>query len=172
MRINSPGTIQKKLAIHQPGDDHEQEADKIRTSDANARSASPTQVRVRWNVLRLPSRSRIRLVTSLFLLGGISGFLGVLMRSIFDFVGHTCYKNTLDWHRWRPWYVARPVLGFALGIVCMLFIGADLFRPAGKAPAAVAWWVGVAILAGFGADDFVKRLRLLSQTLFGRSSKD
>jgi hypothetical protein len=114
--------------------------------------------------------AREKLILSLFLLGGISGVVGVLMRSIFNFVIIACFKNVLDWHRWWPWYIARPLLGFFLGLVCVLFIEADLFRPGGKAPAAIAWWVGIAILAGFGADDFVERLRLLSQTLFGGKS--
>lgn len=114
---------------------------------------------------------RENLIISLFLLGGISGIVGVMMRTISNFVKIACFKNVLDWRRWWPWYVARPLLGFFLGLVCVLFIEADLFRPEGKAPVAIAWWVGVAVLAGFGAEDFMERLRLLSQTLFGGNSR-
>ena len=109
-------------------------------------------------------------ILKIFLLGGISGILGVLMRSIFNFVRVTCFENKFDWHRWWPWYITRPILGFFLGLVCVLFVEADLFQPGGKAGAGLAWWLGIALLAGFAADDFVEKIRLIGQTLFGDAS--
>lgn len=109
----------------------------------------------------------------LLLLGGLSGILGVLMRSLANFVWVACTRNEFDWHRWWPWYLARPVLGFFLGLVCVLFIEANLLQPGGQ-PAATStgWWVGVAVLAGFGSQDFAERLRLLSQSLFGKAEAE
>jgi hypothetical protein len=106
----------------------------------------------------------------IFLLGGISGVLGVLMRSLFNFVRVTCFENKFDWHRWWPWYIIRPILGFFLGLVCILFVEADLVQANGKSTASLAWWIGVALLAGFAADDFIEKIRLVGQTLFGDAS--
>lgn len=43
----------------------------------------------------------------LLFLGGISGVLGVQLRSIVNFVGHACFKNDLDPARWWPYYLLR-----------------------------------------------------------------
>jgi hypothetical protein len=109
-------------------------------------------------------------IWKIFLLGGISGILGVMMRSLFNFVRITCFENKFDWHRWWPWYITRPILGFFLGLVCILFVQADLFQPTGKANANLSWWIGIALLAGFASDDFVEKIRLIGQTLFGDAS--
>jgi hypothetical protein len=109
-------------------------------------------------------------ILKIFLLGGISGILGVLMRSLFNFVKVSCFENKFDWHRWWPWYTTRPVLGFVLGLVCVLFVEADLFQPSGKSGTGLAWWIGIAILAGFASDDFVEKIRLIGQTMFGDAS--
>jgi hypothetical protein len=109
-------------------------------------------------------------ILRIFLLGGVSGILGVLMRSLFNFVRICCVENKFDWHRWWPWYVTRPILGFFLGLVCVLFVQADLFQPSGKSSAGLAWWLGIALLAGFASDDFVEKIRLIGQTLFGNAS--
>jgi hypothetical protein len=107
---------------------------------------------------------------SIFLLGGISGIVGVLMRSLFNFVRVTCFENKFDWHRWWPWYLMRPALGFFLGLVCVLFVEADLFQPSGKSTAGLSWWIGIALLAGFASDDFIEKVRLIGQTIFGDAS--
>ena len=106
----------------------------------------------------------------LLVLGGFSGVLGVHLRSLINFVGIACFSNRLDWVRWWPWYVVRPALGFLLGLVAVLFTKAELMRPEGTSPTGVTWWLGLAILAGFGAQEFSDKLRLLSQTIFGKSS--
>jgi len=82
----------------------------------------------------------------------------------------SCIENKFDWHRWWPWYVTRPILGFFLGLVCILFVQADLFQPGAKSTAGLAWWIGIALLAGFASDDFVEKIRLIGQTLFGDAS--
>jgi hypothetical protein len=116
------------------------------------------------------NNQRDSFILRVFLLGGISGILGVLMRSLFNFVRVSCFENKFDWHRWWPWYIIRPILGFFLGLVCILFVEADLFQPSGKATASLAWWIGTALLAGFASDDFIEKMRLIGQTLFGDAS--
>jgi hypothetical protein len=108
-------------------------------------------------------------LTFLLVLAGVSGMLGVLIRSILDFVGNACFKNTLDVYRWWPWYLMRPPLGFLLGLLSVLIIQARIFLPNTGGSMATVWWLGVAVLVGFGTDDFAGRLRLVSQTLFGKS---
>jgi hypothetical protein len=105
----------------------------------------------------------------LIILGGLSGLLGVQLRSLTNFVGNACFKNVLDISRWWPWYIIRPFSGFLLGMVIVIIIQAGLFKPGETLPLSTLWWAGIAILAGFGADDFAQRLRLLTQTLFGQS---
>jgi hypothetical protein len=109
-------------------------------------------------------------IFKIFLLGGLSGVAGVLMRSLFNFVRVTCFENKFDWHRWWPWYTTRPALGFFLGLVCVLFVEANLFQANGQPGAGVSWWIGIALLAGFATDDFVEKIRLIGQTLFGDAS--
>ncbi len=116
------------------------------------------------------NKPRDDFILRIFLLGGISGILGVMMRSLFNFVRVCCFENKFDWHRWWPWYITRPILGFFLGLVCVLFVQADLFQPSGKSTAGLAWWIGIAFLAGFASDDFVEKIRLVGQTLFGDAS--
>lgn len=119
----------------------------------------------------LSRKSLFQFIQSLIMLGGISGVLGVQLRSLTNFVGNACFKNELDLRRWWPWYVVRPFSGFILGMLVVVIIQAGLFKPGETVPFSTLWWAGMAILAGFGADDFSHRLRLLTQTLFGQSGK-
>jgi hypothetical protein len=104
----------------------------------------------------------------LLLLGGMGAVLGVQVRSINDFIGHFCYRDTLDIGKWWPWYFLRPVLGFLIGFVVVALVKSDLLASARKEGGdSTLWWIGLAVVAGFGADDVVRRLRLLSKTFFG-----
>lgn len=104
----------------------------------------------------------------LLLLGAVGGLLGVQLRSVSNFVGVVCIKDSFDFKRWWPWYVLRPVLGLLVGLLVVVLIKADLFTlETEPAEAGNLWWLGLAVLAGFGAEDFVLRLRLISHTLFG-----
>ncbi|UCG47502.1 MAG: hypothetical protein JSU94_18705 [Phycisphaerales bacterium] len=110
-----------------------------------------------------------QLVAYILILGGLSGILGVQLRSVVSFVGNTCYKNELDIARYWPWYWMRPVIGFILGVVAVLVVQARLLFADQAAPAATSWWLAIGFLAGFGASEFTDKLRYLSRTLFGES---
>lgn len=109
----------------------------------------------------------------LLLLGAVGGLMGVQLRSASNFIGVVCIKNDFDLTRWWPWYVLRPVLGLFVGLLVVVLIKADLYTlETGSATTGNLWWLGLAVLAGFGAEDFVLRLRLISHTLFGVSELD
>jgi hypothetical protein len=108
---------------------------------------------------------------TLLSLGGISGLLGVQLRSMVNFVGVACFKNELDIVRWWPWYFLRPLIGFFLGVLIVILVKAELFTASDKSATGSVWWVGIAFFAGFGASEFTDRLRLLAQTLFGKSTQ-
>jgi hypothetical protein len=105
----------------------------------------------------------------LLLLGGISGMLGVQLRSMTNFVGIACFKNELDMARWWPYYVIRPFSGFLLGVIVVIIVKAGYLQATGGFPAESAGWIAISLLAGFGADEFTQRLRRLSQTMFGEA---
>ena len=118
----------------------------------------------------LSNAEAYRILLFLLLLSGIGGTIGVQIRSVSNFIGVACFKNELDLKRWWPWYILRPLLGFLFGILIVILIKANLFMGT-ETPAEQGnlWWLGIAVLVGFGASDFSERLRLLTQTLFGKN---
>jgi hypothetical protein len=110
------------------------------------------------------------LLVSLLCLGGLSGAIGAHLRSLTAFVGNACFKNKLDLVVWWPYYVLRPFTGFILGIVVVVIVQGGFLAVGNGAPSGTLWWVAVAILAGFGDDEFTQKLRQLTKTLFGTSS--
>lgn len=108
----------------------------------------------------------------ILVVGGLGGVLGVQVRSLFDFIGHTCYKGSLDINLWWPWYVLRPVLGFLLGFLVLGLVQGEILQVGEGRGTNIYWWIGLAILAGFGASDVIAKLRLVSKTLFGSDSRE
>jgi hypothetical protein len=102
-------------------------------------------------------------------LAGLSGVLGTQVRAFANFIYVSTTRNDLDVGVWWPWYALRPVLGFLLGLMVVLLVQAKLFVPATDSlPSGTAWWMALAMLVGFAADDFAQRLRLVGQALFGK----
>jgi hypothetical protein len=110
-------------------------------------------------------------VLMLLIVGGLSGLLGVQLRSLTNFIGNACFKNDLDMPRWWPYYFVRPFIGFLLGMVIVIVVQAGLYQTNVGFTTETIWWVAISLLAGFGADEFTQRLRLISQTLFGESKR-
>lgn len=102
--------------------------------------------------------------------GGLSAVLGNQLRANGNFVNIIVYKDALDVRRWWPWYAMHPLISFVLGVIVVLLVKADLIQLGDKVPSGSMWWSAIAFLAGFGASEFTERLRLLTQTLFGKSS--
>lgn len=102
-------------------------------------------------------------------LGGISGVIGVSLRSLINLIGNACYKDRLDIIRWWPWYVVRPAYGFILGVLIVVLVRAGAISTGNIVSLDTFGWVALASLAGFGADEFTQRLRSLTQTLFGHA---
>jgi hypothetical protein len=106
-------------------------------------------------------------VLYLLLLGGLSGTLGVQLRSLTNYVGHACFKRDLNVSIWWPYYVVRPVTGFLLGVALVAVVQSGLLSPSSTSTDRVLWWAALALLAGFGEEEFTQRLRLVSKTVFG-----
>jgi hypothetical protein len=117
------------------------------------------------------NRDSDQILWFLLFLGGVSGLLGVQLRSLVNFVGVASFRNNLDISRWWPWYLIRPPTGFIFGLAAMLLLQVGFFQPENQPSETVTWGIVLALLAGFGSAEFADRLRLLAKTLFGESSK-
>jgi hypothetical protein len=111
-------------------------------------------------------------ILMLLVVGGLSGVLGVQLRSLTNFIGRACYKNDLDLVRWWPYYSLRPFTGLLLGMIIVIVVQAGFYQTNVGFTTETIWWVAISLLAGFGADEFTQRLRLISQTLFGESKRE
>jgi len=103
----------------------------------------------------------------ILLLGGLSGILGVMVRSLSNFVGVACFKRDLRLGTWWPWYAVRPVIGMIVGVLTIVLVHSKLLFTAETNGSGTLWWLSVSFLAGYGATEFTERLRLVTQTLFG-----
>lgn len=114
------------------------------------------------------NKKRPSVFLALLIFGGLSGALGVGLRSMVNFIGHACFRGDLDTFRWWPYYCLRPLTGFVLGLVLVAVVQAGLLPlHMADASSTVLWWGSLAFLAGFGEEEFTQRLRLISKTLFG-----
>ena len=101
----------------------------------------------------------------------VGGIIGAQTRSIWLFIRIACYQNRLELKLWWPWYVLRPLLGFVLGAFVFVLAEADLLAmdlPGRQANGGAMWWLAVSFIVGFGTQEFVNRLRELTNTLFRR----
>jgi hypothetical protein len=103
----------------------------------------------------------------ILLLGGLSGILGVMVRSLSNFVGVACFKRDLRLGTWWPWYAVRPVIGMIVGVLTIVLVHSKLLFTTEANGSGTLWWLSVSFLAGYGATEFTERLRLVTQTLFG-----
>lgn len=106
-------------------------------------------------------------VVSLLMISGLGGALGSVIRLIFNFIGNACYKRDLDQEVWWPTYFLNPLLGFLLGIVVLVLVKAGWMSVESNSPKVEIWWLGLAVLVGFGTADVMERLRLITKAAFG-----
>lgn len=103
----------------------------------------------------------------LILLYSIAGLIGVQMRTINNFIGIACFKNDFNFHRWWPWYLVRPILGFITGALVFLLIDGKHLLTGQLSTGLSTGILAVAFLGGFSTDDFYDLLRKLSKKIFG-----
>jgi hypothetical protein len=153
------------------------QAEAAEEEDAPAEQRTPprTDPRVASYVAAVDSlayksnESLSRYFVYLLSLAGLSGMLGTQIRAFANFIYVSTTRNDLNIQVWWPWYTLRPVLGFLLGLMAVLLVEGKLFVPTTDAPpSGTAWWMALAMLVGFAADDFAQRLRLIGQALFGK----
>lgn len=105
------------------------------------------------------------------IIGGLAAVIGVQIRTIQRFVQHACVEYDLDIKRWWPWYLMRPFAGFLLGCAVILLAQVKLLSFSNE-DSTVYFWIGLAILAGFGTPDVLFKLHQLSETLFGNNQEE
>lgn len=106
----------------------------------------------------------------LLLVSGLAAVVGVLIREILDLIYHYCYQNDLDFRMWWPWYLLRPIVGFMVGIIIILFSGTNLLMATPETKNAT-YLIALAIVAGIGVEDVMFKIRKISQVVFGDSSQ-
>lgn len=110
------------------------------------------------------------LSTLIFHIALLGGALGSTLRIFLDFVGNASYKNQLDFKRWWPLYFTRPVTGALLGLIVIILLKSNIMSlTLNPNHSDSLWWLGLAILSGFGTIDATERLRLTSKAIFGDS---
>lgn len=106
----------------------------------------------------------------IFYIALLGGALGSTLRIFLDFVGNASYKNQLDFQRWWPLYFTRPVTGALLGLIVIILLKSNIMSlTLNSNQSDSLWWLGLAILSGFGTIDATERLRLTSKAIFGDS---
>jgi hypothetical protein len=125
------------------------------------------------NTLTFNSRQGAPKSIYIILACGLLAIFGVNIRSMWDFVGNASYKNELNMSRWWPWYFLRPLIGFMAGIgFYFLFNGGVLeINGISVSKSKLYLLLGLSTLIGFGLNDFIERLRLISKAMFGSNEK-
>ncbi|KAB1159466.1 phosphotransferase [Tenacibaculum aiptasiae] len=125
------------------------------------------------NSLTFDSRQNAPNTLAVIFACGLLSILGVSIRSMWDFVGNASYKNDLNLNRWWPWYFLRPLIGFLAGICFYFLFNAGILelKGTGVTKSKLYLLLGLTTLIGFGLNDFIERLRLISKAMFGSDSK-
>lgn len=126
------------------------------------------------SINNLVFRSRQSEQSSIFLIlaCGIISVIGVMIRSLWDFVGNASYKDEININRWWPWYLLRPFIGFMGGVVFFFLYSGGVIdiNTINLSKPEVYWLLGLSTIVGFGLNDFVTRLRLVSKAALGGNS--
>lgn len=91
--------------------------------------------------------------------------LGCVARTMYDFIGWTCYKGGQDMERWWSWYLFRPVIGVPIASLLLVAVRTSLFSGLFTSRDLNTYLV-ISFLAGFSIMEFLKMLRRVSKTLF------
>ena len=96
--------------------------------------------------------------------------LGCVARTMYDFIGWTCYKGGQDMERWWSWYLFRPVIGVPIASLLLVAVRTSLFSGLFTSRDLNTYLV-ISFLAGFSIMEFLKMLRRVSKTLFDGETK-
>lgn len=103
----------------------------------------------------------------ILILAGASGIIGVQIRTIFDFIGRVAFKNGVVYTKWWPWYFLRPILGFIVACIVIVFFESGILNTLKNYNHTGAMLIGVSVLSGFAAFDVVVAMRKISKRIFG-----
>lgn len=96
--------------------------------------------------------------------------LGCVARTMYDFIGWTCYKGGQDMERWWSWYLFRPLIGVPIASLLLVAVRTSLFSGLFTSRDLNTYLV-ISFLAGFSIMEFLKMLRRVSKTLFDGETK-
>ena len=91
--------------------------------------------------------------------------LGCVARTLYDFIGWSCYKGGQDMSKWWPWYLFRPFIGVPIASLLLVAARTSLFSSLFTSRDLNTYLV-ISFLAGYAIMEFLKMLRRVSKTLF------
>jgi hypothetical protein len=107
----------------------------------------------------------------LLLVAGLAGVIGAQLRSVSSFI-YACRYDTLDVDLYWAWYLFRPLLGFVVGVIIVVLVKAGFVLSGEKSAPVDMWWLGLAIIVGFGVEGFTDKLYMLGKTIFGEGRRE
>jgi hypothetical protein len=111
-------------------------------------------------------RSSYYLLIAIF---AVCGAFGSQLRMIYRFIGVTCYKPIFNIKIWWPWYFLLPLLGAVIGPILFMLVEGNLLNYSTTANYS-NFLMALTIIAGFAADDFVRKLNQVSEAFWGHSN--
>lgn len=148
--------------------------DDVSDASAEADAESPTQsFEFAIGDLAYRATRQNDLLPTLMLLAGLAGAVGAQLRSASSFV-YACKKDYLDVRLYWPWYLLRPLIGFVVGVIVVVLVKGGLFMASDSSATTQVdmWWLGLAIIVGFGSEGFTDKLYLIGKTIFGEGPKE
>ena len=94
-------------------------------------------------------------------------YLGCLARTLFDYIGWTCYKDGQNMKKWWPWYVFRPAIGVPIAAFIIVASRCAMFSTLFTSRDLNTYLV-ISFLAGFAMMEFLSLLRSVSKGLFDK----
>lgn len=91
--------------------------------------------------------------------------LGCTSRSLYDYIGHECFKGSQDMERWWPWYLYRLFICVPVTSILIVASRTSMFSSLFTSKDLNVYLV-ISFLAGFSVMEFFAMLRRVSKTLF------
>lgn len=91
--------------------------------------------------------------------------LGCVSRTMYDFIGMSCYKDGQDMSKWWPWYLFRPLIGVPIASLLLVATHTSIFSGLFSSRD-LNTYLAISFLAGYSIMEFLKMIRRVSKTLF------